>query len=179
MIVVEVRVVRERMEVPAGTRDKLMQERYRFLQIAKAEVFEYASALTVYLAQQYGIPLQIQQCRGRGSYYRWRNGHVIYYSPNGLHQVRHYGYEEYKTVRYCWNDITLRVYAFEGIHHVVLHEFAHVLDAEYGPRFAHTNAPACPRSNGRRILHGIVYQRWLQELIILVPFDEVTPQIIM
>lgn len=165
-------------EALPGIYDRAMQERYRLLQIEKAEAFEYASMLTTWLAQQYGLSAQVQQCRARNSYYRWRNGHIIRYSLNGLRQAKHYGYGEYKTVRYCWDDAKLSAKGFEGVHHVVLHEFAHVLDAEYGPRAGYTNAPTYHYSGCKRIIHGIPYQRWLQELIILVPFDEVTPGIL-
>ena len=163
-------------EVPPGTHAQFVRKRWEAHEAEKAQLFEYARDLTAWLSQQYGLPVQVQQCRARCSYYRWRNGHIIRYGSNSLLQAKRYGYEEYKTVRHCWGGATRCAFGLEAVHHVVLHEFAHVLDAEHGPRYGYTNAPTYNYSNGRRILHGVPYQRWLRELVILVPFDEVTPE---
>lgn len=159
-------------ETPPGTHAQLVRQRWEDHQAEEARLFEYARHLTAWLSQQYGIAVQVQQCRARNSYYRWHNGHIIRYSPNNLRQTCVSGYLEYASVRHCWSD-SAWVCGFEAVHHTVLHEFAHVLDVEYGPRLQYGGAPTYRRSNGRRIFHGIHYQRWLTELIILVPFDEV------
>jgi len=140
------------------------------------ELFKYARDLTTWLSWQYGIAVKIEQCRAQNSYYIWRSGeHRICYSPNDLRETAKYGHHEYARVQHCWSS-KLKQIGFEGVHHLVLHEFAHVLDAEYGPHHSRTHTPLSRRSSGgRRILHGTDFQGWLTELVILVPFDEATP----
>ena len=122
----------------------------------------YAKDLTEWLYDQYGIenhhPTVMRHCLV--SHQRGRNKgdvHQIVYAWQDFVRCAIKGYDDYKSIMWVWGSEG--AWGLEAIHRIVLHEFAHVIQAEDGKVFCGS-------------VHNEYFVEKVQELLVIVPFEE-------
>lgn len=117
----------------------------------------YAKALVEELFRQFGIEHHPTAFRNRKiSCYRYATLPQIILGYESVDRAYAFGFLEYKSIRWIWGDTTKC--ELEGVHRLVLHEFAHVLQAQE------------PDGRQRGSIHNSCFVECLRELQVTVPF---------